>query len=85
MIRFLVCGSLKSARAAAWGCHPMFCRPKCLSDFAAARDSCDVWHAIDAVDVDGNRLHHLRCSHFGCAYSSTWLPAITVLPAVAAW
>src|SRR6266403_4036526 len=28
IIRFLVYGSLKSARAAAWGCHPMFCRDR---------------------------------------------------------
>ena len=28
IIRFLVYGSLKSARVAAWGCHPMFCRDR---------------------------------------------------------
>jgi hypothetical protein len=67
------------------GCHPMFCRPKCLADLAAARGSFGVWDAIDAAGVDGNGVHRLRCSHFDWAYSFTWLPAITVLPGVAAW
>jgi hypothetical protein len=71
IIRFLVYGSLKSARVAAWGCHPMFRRPKCLADLAAARGSCG--DAIDAAGVDDNRVHRLGCSHFGWVYSSTWL------------